>query len=61
MSTRKTKPALTSLIELPSERLRLMTITVEHKASTRDGQTWQTTAAVLPADRLPPRGKHTLH
>lgn len=61
MSTRKTKPALTSLIELPSERLRLMTITVEHKASTRDGQTWQTTAAVLPADRLPPRSKHTLH
>jgi hypothetical protein len=49
------------MIELPSERLRLMTITVEHKAPTRDGQTWQTTAALLPADRLPPRGKHTLH
>jgi hypothetical protein len=60
MSTRKTKPAFSSMIELPSERLRLMTITVEHKA-TRDGQTWQTTAAVLPSDRLPPRGKNTLH
>jgi hypothetical protein len=61
MSTRKTKPALTSMIELPSERLRLMTITVEYKAPTRDGQTWQTMTAVLPADRLPPRGKQTLH
>jgi hypothetical protein len=60
MSTRKTKPAFSSMIELPSERLRLMTITVEHKAPT-DGQTWQTTAAVLPSDRLPPRLKHTLH
>jgi hypothetical protein len=49
------------MIELPSEWLRLMTITVEHKAPTRDGQTWQTTAAVLPADRLPARGKNTLH
>jgi hypothetical protein len=61
MSTRKTKPAFTSMIELPSERLRLMTITVEHKAPTRDGHAWQTTAAVLPSDRLPPRGKNTLH
>ena len=61
MSTRKTKPTFSSMIELPSERLRLMTITVEHKPSTRDGQTWQTTAAMLPADRLPPRGKQTLH
>jgi hypothetical protein len=47
-------------MELPSERLRLMTITVEHKAA-RGGQTWQTTATVLPADPLPPRPKHTLH
>jgi hypothetical protein len=61
MSTRKTKPAFSSLIELPSERLRLMTITVEHKASTCGGQSWQTTTTVLPADRLPPRGKQTLH
>ena len=61
MTTRKTKPTLSSTLELPSERLRLMTITVEHKAPTRAGQTWQTTAAVLPADRLPARGKNTLH
>ena len=61
MSTRKTKPTFSSMIELPSERLRLMTITVEHKAPTRDGQAWQTTATVLPAGRLPPRGKNTLH
>ena len=61
MSTRKTKPTLSSLIELPSEQLRLQTITVEHKAPARDGQTWQTTATVLPANRLPPREKNTLH
>jgi hypothetical protein len=61
MSTRKTKPALSSMIDLPSERLQLMTITVEHKAPTGGGHTWQTTTTVLPADRLPPRGKHTLH
>jgi hypothetical protein len=60
MSTRKTKPAFSSMIEVPSERLRLMTITVEHQAPT-GGQTWQTTATVLPADRLPPRVKYTLH
>jgi hypothetical protein len=61
MTTRKTKPTLSSTLELPSERLRLMTITVEHKAPTRGNQTWQTTATVLPADQLPPRPKHTLH
>jgi hypothetical protein len=48
------------MIELPSERLQLMTITVEHKAPT-GGLTWQTTATVLPAGRLPPRDKNTLH
>jgi hypothetical protein len=61
MSTRKTKPAFSSEIELPSERLRLLTITVEHKAPARGGQSWQTTTAVLPANRLPPRDKMTLH
>jgi hypothetical protein len=60
MSTRKTKPTFSSMIELPSERLRLMIITVEHQAP-RGGQTWQTTATVLPADGLPARGKNTLH
>jgi hypothetical protein len=61
MSTRKTKPTFSSLIELPSQRLQLMTITVEHKAPTRGGQTWQTTETVVPTNRLPLRGKNTLH
>jgi hypothetical protein len=60
MSIRKTKPTFSSLIELPSERLQLMTITVE-KAPTRGAETWQTTATELPANRLPPRRKVTLH
>jgi hypothetical protein len=60
MSTRKTKPTSSRMIELPSERLRLLTITVEHKTPTGDGHTWQATTTV-PADRLPPRGKRTLH
>jgi hypothetical protein len=61
MSTRKTKPTFSSLIELPSERLQLMTITVEHKAPARGTETWQITATELPATRLPPRRKVTLH
>lgn len=61
MSTRKTKPTFSSLIELPSERLQLKTITVEDKVPTRGAQTWQTTATELPAPRLPPRRKVTLH
>jgi hypothetical protein len=61
MRTRKTKPTFSSEIELPSERLRLLTITVEHQAPARGDQTWQTTATVLPANRLPPRDKTTLH
>ena len=61
MSTRKSKPTFSSMIELPSERLQLKTITVEHKAPGRGGQTWQTTATELPASRLPPRRKNTLH
>lgn len=59
MSTRKTKPTFSSLIELPSERLQLKIITVEHKAPTDDAQRWQATA--LPATRMPPRRKITLH
>jgi hypothetical protein len=61
MSTRKTKPNFPSMIEVPAERLRLKTLTVEHKAPTRGDQPWQTMATAPPADRLPPRGKHTLH
>jgi hypothetical protein len=61
MSTRKTKPTFSSMIELPSERLTLKTITVEHKVPTRRGQTWETTGTELPATRLPSRRKVTLH
>ena len=61
MSTRKTKPTFSSLIELPPERLQLMTITVEHKAPARGTETCQTTATELPATRLPARRKVTLH
>jgi hypothetical protein len=61
MSTRKTKPTLSSMNELPHERLQLLTITVEHKAPTRGGETCRTTATELPANRLPARRKVTLH
>ena len=61
MSTRKTKPTFSSMIELPSERLRLQIIAVEPKAPTRGAQTSQTTATQLPASRVPPRRKITLH
>jgi hypothetical protein len=61
MSTRKTKPTFSSMIELPSERLQLKTITVELKAPTGGAQTSQTTATELPATRMPPRRKITLH
>lgn len=59
MSTRKTKPTFSSMIELPSERLQLKIITVEHNAPTGDAQRWQATA--LSASRMPPRRKITLH
>jgi hypothetical protein len=59
MSTRKTKPTFSSLIELPSERLQLKIITVEHEAPTSDAQRWQATA--LAATRMPPRRKVILH
>ena len=57
MSTRKTKPTFSSMIELPSEWLRLMTITVEHKAPTRGGQTWQSTCPIDSTVQGPSKGR----
>ncbi len=60
MTTRKPKPTLQSTIELPSEQLRLMHITVDPKPQGRDQQV--TRGVGLPATRvLPQRGKATLH
>jgi hypothetical protein len=60
MTTRKTKPNFPSMIELPTELLKLATVTVEQKALDRATQICQPTEA--PAGRsLPHRGKITLH
>jgi hypothetical protein len=60
MTTRKPKPTLPSLIELPAERLQLATVMVDQKAPVRCGHT--SGATELPAIKsLPRRGKVTLH
>jgi hypothetical protein len=60
MNTRKPKPTSQSMIELPPERLQLMTITVDPKPVARGAQA--TRAPELPATRLlPQQGKVTLH
>jgi hypothetical protein len=41
MTTRKPKPTLSPLIELLTEKLQLVAVTVEHKAPARAGWTWQ--------------------
>ena len=60
MTKRKSKPTFPSMIELPlpAERLQLATVTVEQKASARDGHSAPLTE--LPV-ALPRRGKITLH
>jgi hypothetical protein len=58
MTTRKPKPTLPSIIESPAEKLQLVTVTVEHKAPARSGQTWQATEL---GRSLPSRSKTTLH
>jgi hypothetical protein len=60
MTTRKPKPTLESMIELPAEQLQLATVTVEQKAPARGGQSRQATELAL-APSLPRRGKITLH
>jgi hypothetical protein len=55
MTTRKPKPTFPSEIELPAERLRLATVTVEPETSGSQ-------VKLRPASRsLPARGKITLH
>jgi hypothetical protein len=59
MTTRKPKPTLESMIQLPADELRLATVTVEQKAPARS-QTRQATE-LLVGPTLPRRGKITLH
>jgi hypothetical protein len=60
MTTRKPKPTFPSEIELPAERLRLATVTVEPKTSARYAR--NSRVKLRPASRsLPARGKITLH
>lgn len=64
MTTRKPKPApspLIELIELSTEQLQLMPVTVEHKAPPRPGRSWERGTEVLVLRSLPQRGKNTLH
>ena len=61
MTTRKPKPTLTPLIELLTEKLQLVAVTVEHKVPPRAGWTWQGETET-PAERsLPKRDKVVLH
>jgi hypothetical protein len=61
MTTRKPKPTLTPLIELPTEKLQLVTVTVEHKVQFRAGWTWRGETET-PAERsLPKPDKVVLH
>ena len=61
MTTRKPKPTLTPLIELLTEKLRLVTVTVEPKVPARAAYNWQGETQ-MPAERsLPKRGKVVLH
>jgi hypothetical protein len=59
MTTRKPKPTL-SPIELPAEKLQLVTVTVEGKAPARGGHTWKATE-LSTARPLLRRGNITLH
>ena len=60
MTTRKPKPTLESMIELPAEQLQLATVTVEQKAPARGGQIRQATEMAMTPSSLH-RGKITLH
>jgi hypothetical protein len=61
MTTRKPKPkpAYSPLIELPTERLQLVPVTIEHKPSTRAALPW-TVDTELWSGSLP-RGQITFH
>ena len=61
MTTRKPKPTLTPLIELLTEKLQLVAVTVEHKVPARAGYTWQGETQMPAEGSLPKRGKVVLH
>ena len=61
MTTRKPKPPFSPLIELPTEQLQLVAVTVEHKPPARTGQNWQAETELPVGGSLPHRGKITLH
>ena len=61
MTTRKPKPTLTPLIELLTEKLQLVTVTVEHKVPARAGYTWQGETQMPAEKSLPERDKVVLH
>jgi hypothetical protein len=63
MTTRKPKPNPnpSPLIEVPTEQLQLVAVTVEHKAPARAGQNWQAETELPVTRSLPHPGKITLH
>lgn len=61
MTTRKPKPSLTPLIELLTEKLQLVTVTVEHKVPVRGGYTWQGETQMQAERSLPRHDKVVLH
>jgi hypothetical protein len=61
MTMRKPKPTDSPLIELPTEQLQLVAVTVEHKAPACAGQNWQAETELPVVRSLPHRGKITLH
>jgi hypothetical protein len=61
MATRKPKPTYSPLIEWPTEELRLVEVTVEHKEPARAGEPWQVETGLTMALSVPQRGKTTLH
>jgi hypothetical protein len=61
MTTRKPKPTLSPLIELLTEKLQLVAVTVEHKTPARAGWTWQAETEASGERSLPQRDKVVLH
>ena len=61
MTTRKPKPTFSPLIELSTQQLQLVPVTVEHKTPPYAGRIWQAETELPVARSFPPRGKITLH
>jgi hypothetical protein len=60
MSTRKPKPSFPSSIEVPSERLRLATVTVEPKSAKPSVRNWTAGELFFP-ELVPNPDKSRLH